>query len=177
MPMLSTAMALLASLLFLFIVVYDLKHMIIPEVPMCALITLSLASLVIDPVTMTVHAPNWFDAAMGPLLFAFFTALFIGTKGKGVGFGDAKLSLAIGFFLGFPEAISAFLLSFWIGAGVGVLLLLWSTLIRKMGYKRMLYFSYVPQFLWHGKSEIPFAPFLALGTFLVYFFNISAIFL
>lgn len=177
LPITSTLFVLLVATLFLFIVVYDLRHMIIPEVPMYVLIAVSFAALFFDPVLLSLHMPNWWDAAMGPLLFFFFTALFVATQGRGVGFGDAKLSLAIGFLLGFPEAFSALLLSFWIGAGVGIVLLLWSHFARRIGHKRMLYFSYVPQFLWHSKSEIPFAPFLALGTFLVYFFDVSVLFL
>lgn len=209
LPIIVTVYACLVATLFLFIVVYDLKHLIIPEGPMYALIVLSAIVLFVNPVTLATQLPLWQDALMGPALFLFFTILFVITKGRGVGFGDAKLSLAIGFLLGFPEAVSALTLAFWIGASAGLFLLAWSHIAKYLRTKRVfypvrkivkavlwrntlfkfclgkdscanlsngVYFPYVSGSLWHSKSEIPFAPFLALGTFLVFFFDISVIF-
>jgi leader peptidase (prepilin peptidase)/N-methyltransferase len=72
-----------------------------------------------------------------------------------MGFGDAKLVLGLGFFLGFPNALWATVLAFWIGGFVGIVLLL-----VRAGKATM-------------KSELPFAPFLVLGTLLSFFINFN----
>ncbi len=194
---LETAAALLLSMLFLFVVVYDLKHLIIPVWPMRLITVLAFASLFVDLRTLTWVTPSLWDALMGPALFSFFALLFVATRGRGVGFGDAKLSLAIGWLLGFPEALYAFMLAFWIGAVVGLALLLYSKRAERrkqqylieaettsiavtssdvgkgvtIAHLRRVYLAHTATPLWHGKSEVPFAPFLALGTGLVYFFH------
>lgn len=77
-----------------------------------------------------------------------------------MGLGDGKLALGIGWLLGFSGGLAALILSFWIGALVGLALLLRARLFRSAGGLTM-------------KSEIPFAPFLILGTGLAWFFDIT----
>ncbi len=124
------------------ILVYDLRHMIIPDPLVYAFIILAILN----------HAPDWW---MGPVLFAVFGSLWLVSRGKWMGFGDAKLVLGIGLLLGFSKGLSAMLIAFWSGALVGVALLYW---------KRRLFTM---------KSEIPFAPFLILGAFLALILNIQ----
>lgn len=187
-PILEMLALFLIATLFLFVVVYDLKHLIIPQGPMYGLIVLSFASLFIVWNPLAFSLPTLGDFLMGPILFSFFAALYMLSSGRAVGFGDAKLSLAIGWFLGFPGGISAFILSFWIGATVGVILLLATYLQSRARVSKSpvgkhesgatedkVYFSYEPPLRWHRKSEIPFAPFLAVGTFLVFFFHVSVV--
>jgi leader peptidase (prepilin peptidase)/N-methyltransferase len=64
-----------------------------------------------------------------------------------MGFGDVKLALGIGWLVGISGSIAVFLLSFWIGAVVGLLLM--------ASYKAEM------------KSQIPFAPFLLVAYFIV----------
>ena len=71
-----------------------------------------------------------------------------------MGLGDAKLALGLGFLLGLAEVLSALALAFWIGAIIGVFALLISK-------KQTL------------KSEIPFAPFLVLGSFIAFLFGLN----
>jgi prepilin signal peptidase PulO-like enzyme (type II secretory pathway) len=158
---------------------------------------IAFLSLFFDVGSFTLHVPDVWDVLMGLGLFSFFTLLFVVTQGRGVGFGDAKLSLAIGWLLGFPSALYAFMLAFWIGAIVGVLLLFISSRSERkkkqylvasetivlsassprvgkeadVSYLRRVYLAHMATPLWHGKSEVPFAPFLALGTALAYFFH------
>lgn len=181
-----TSVLFLVNTLFLFIVVYDLRHLIIPRGPMYALLVISVFVLFYTGEESLLGFPGWLNISMGPLLFSFFAAIYVLSGGRAVGFGDAKLALAIGMLLGFPGALSAGMLAFWIGAAVGIVLLLHSALDRRHYASRMhmgkgakeeegsrVYFSYVPSSGWHGKSEIPFAPFLALGAFLVYYLHVS----
>lgn len=74
----------------------------------------------------------------------FFMALIIATRGKGMGAGDAKLAVALGFVLGWPDIIFAVLFAFIFGAIYGLAAIL-------TGRGKL-------------KSTVPFGPFLALGS-------------
>ena len=87
-----------------------------------------------------------------------------------MGLGDAKLSFGIGLFLAPLLALSAIVLAFWIGAVIS---------LGIIGYQ------YIEELLFHRKSlighvnnltiksEVPFAPFLVLGLYLVFFLDIN----
>ena len=68
-------------------------------------------------------------------------------KKEGMGFGDVKLAGAIGTFLGWKEVLASLILAFFIGAIVGIVLII----LRKKG----------------RKEYIPFGPFIALGGVLM----------
>ena len=80
-----------------------------------------------------------------------------------MGLGDAKLALGMGFLLGLSAGVTALLLSFWIGAIISLLLILFSRLLSASVLRYTM------------KSEIPFGPFLALSTFIVFLFDIDFI--
>ena len=125
-----------------FIVVFfeDLRFGVIPDKAVFPVIILSLFYfLILSP-----------QSLIGNLLSAvgtgtFFLILFLVTKGKGMGFGDVKLSFLLGLILGFPRIVPALYLAFLTGAIFGLILILW----RK---KRSL------------KETIPFGPFLIIGA-------------
>lgn len=92
-------------------------------------------------------------AAIGAALFGgFFFAVFL-IYPAGMGFGDVKLSLLLGSFIGYLEAPALVLvglfMSFLCGAVLGA----------------------VPRLIGGGgrKAQIPFGPYLALGTVLAIF--------
>jgi prepilin signal peptidase PulO-like enzyme (type II secretory pathway) len=101
-------------------------------------------------------------SALGAASFYFF--LWIVSKGRWIGFGDVKLALVLGLFLYPLQAFSMVVFSFWIGAGVSVLLLL-SVALLKRGQKRL---PFLPVAL-TIKSEVPFAPFMIVSFCLVFF--------
>ena len=131
---------LLASTIFLAIAGYDLRHKIVPNQLVYTAVALGLLSQILDF--------NLPDFLSGPIFFAVFASLWFLSSGKWMGFGDAKLVLAIGWLLGLHAGLSALLYGFWVGALVGIALL----------FIRRPYFTI--------KQEIPFAPFLILGFFL-----------
>jgi len=95
----------------------------------------------------------WLNALAGSLFGLFlFGALYFGSKGRAMGFGDVKLSAAAGLLLGFPDMILATMLAFIIGAIWGVILII---LHKKKGVK----------------DAIPFGPFIAIGVTLTFFFG------
>ncbi len=137
------------------IFVYDLRHKIIPDGLSFLLAGLAFLKLVGDSI---LQGFVWSPFFAGPLLAAPFFFLWLVSRGRWVGLGDAKLLLGLGWLLGLNLGYTAFLLSVWGGALFSAFLL---------GYQRL--------FL-RGKgltmkSEIPFGPFLILGFLFVYFFN------
>ncbi len=137
--------------LLTFIFVYDLKHYIIPDFAVFSLIGASLLYRTLQ-FFMENNAEIFLYSiysALGAFLLFFF--IFYLTKGKGMGFGDVKYVVFMGLFLGFPQIIVGLFLSFFLGAIIGLVLLL--TKAKKM------------------KSQIPFGPFLITGTILSYFFG------
>lgn len=88
----------------------------------------------------------------GIVTFLFFLALFLGTRGRGMGFGDVKLSFLLGFFLGFPQIIVCLYTAFLTAALFSLILII----IKK---KKL-----------HGDT-ISFGPFLILGAAVAFFFG------
>ena len=149
--------------LLVVILVYDLKHMIIPNVFSYALAAFSFVFLFVS-FSLGTATPFFIDLISGPLFFSAFFVLWFVSRGAWLGLGDAKLVLSFGWILGFFGGLSALLLAFWIGAVVGVFLMLIGKLFENTKGFTM-------------KTEIPFAPFLIAGFFLVYFFNVNPLFI
>ncbi len=82
--------------------------------------------------------------------FLFFFSLVAISKEKWMGEGDAYLAILLGLFLGWPKILPAVIIAFLIGAATGITLIA----VEKK----------------HMKSQIPFAPFLVLGTIISAFF-------
>jgi prepilin signal peptidase PulO-like enzyme (type II secretory pathway) len=82
-----------------------------------------------------------------------FFLIWLVSKGKWMGLGDAKLTLGIGWVLGLGAGISALALAFWIGAIISVF---WMFVVLKK---------------FKTRYEIPFGPYLILGMYLILFWN------
>ena len=133
-----------SSMLAIFI--YDLKHFIIPDKIIYPLIVITLFYSIINNQLSII---NCLLAGIGAALF--FLSIYLISKGKWLGFGDVKLALFLGLFLGWPNIILSLFLSFFIGAIIGVGLMLF----KGKGLK----------------SQVPFAPFLILGSFIAFFWG------
>lgn len=140
-------LAIIWSLLVV-IFVYDLYHKIIPNM---LVYTAAIVALVYRLTLITWDTigtlPTMFDALAGLLFFAPFGILWVISRGRWLGLGDAKLAMVIGWLLGFVTGASALVLSVWIGASVGVYLWVMS-ILRKTPLNH----------------EMPFAPFLVIAT-------------
>ena len=155
---LSTALLFTLFCLLVLIVVYDLKHKIIPDNFSYAFAALSLIKILFFSTTFPFTLTSW-DLFAGLILASPFALLWLISQGRWMGLGDAKLALGIGWFLGLKAGFVSIVLAFWIGAIFGVTLIG----INKL-QKTSLFKHHVTM-----KSEIPFAPFLILGLLLVYF--------
>ncbi len=143
---------LLAVLFFLILIfVYDLKHYIIPDFATFSLIGISLAYLSYISFLEKSVSFLMYGALSALVVFFFFFSLFYFTKGKGMGFGDVKFVIFMGLFLGFPNIVVGLFISFFLGAIIGVGLII---LKRK-----------------EMKSQVPFGPFLIIGTLMAYFYG------
>jgi leader peptidase (prepilin peptidase)/N-methyltransferase len=131
----------------LFVVIYDLRHAIIPS-------TFSILLAVLALIHVSTLGFDIWSLAAGPLLALPLFLISLISGGRWMGWGDSALELSLGWFLGLTAGLTAFMLAFWSGALVGIALLL-----LKKGFKM--------------KSEIPFAPFLVFGAFVAYFFHVD----
>lgn len=126
--------------------VYDIRHKIIPDQFSLALLAVAAGFEVTSPFA-------WSDIFSALGAFAFFALLWLISRGRWMGFGDAKIAFSIGLFLGYPGVLIALTLAFWIGAIFGIGMLLAGVYGRK--------------------TEVPFAPFLALGAYGAFLFLAS----
>lgn len=140
----------------LLIFLYDLRHKIIPDSFVLIFIGLSFiySYFVLHTSLLDILVP----AVLIPLPFFLIWLL---SKGRLMGLGDAKLMAGMGILLGLSKGISAVFLSFWLG-GIYVFILYLSNKVFNRSYNNI-----------NWKSELPFAPFLVLGTGIGFFFGIN----
>ncbi|MFH0755133.1 MAG: prepilin peptidase [bacterium] len=145
------------ALLLIIMAVYDFKHKIIPDGMVFTFIGLSIIIFFsTHSLNELLSFPLSLDLFAGPILFAFFAFFWLISKGKWMGFGDAKLGLGVGFLLGFSGGVFAIIFAFWIGAIISLILIL---------LQKIKIFKFNLSF----KSEIPFAPFIILAVFIQIF--------
>jgi len=143
--------------LLVVIATYDLKHKIIPDTLSLFLGILAFMGLFFfdanNSFQFHLHIPSLLDFLSGIVMSAFFAFFWLVSRGAWMGLGDAKLSFGLGWLLGFSMMLSGLVISFWIGAIFGIALVIFS---KKHGMK----------------SEIPFAPYLVLGTLIAFIFEL-----
>lgn len=151
----------LASLCVL-IVVYDIRHTIIPDELTVLVALVALLLLGYDYYIVRSLSDVMLSMVAGISAAFFFWGLWFVSKGRWIGLGDAKLALPLGVIVGLGGVFSMVVLSFWIGAAISLVLLSLERLSKRG--KTRLHFLSVPLTI---KSEVPFAPFLIIGFFLV----------
>ena len=165
------------STLFLFVLfsvlivvlLYDMRHKIIPDKLSILFGLLSFLSIFffafrdifiyIEPQLPTI------EQILGGIIVPLpFILLWIFSKGRWIGLGDPKLMVGMGFLFGINQGFSIVFLSFWIG-GLFVLSIFIINLILKKRLLRLDKKSIM-------KEELPFAPFLIIATLFGVVFNI-----
>jgi prepilin signal peptidase PulO-like enzyme (type II secretory pathway) len=140
--------------LLVVIAVYDFRHRIIPDALSLMLGVLAFIGLFFFQASIfSLHLPSILEFLSGPLIALPFFLFWLVSSGKWMGLGDAKLVIGLGWLLGIWSALSGIVIAFWVGAVVGLALVIFS---RKHGMK----------------SELPFAPYLVLGTLLAFLFEL-----
>ena len=135
--------AVINALIIIFFI--DLYKGIIPFVIILPMIILTAVYglLFLSPSENIMH----FASAL--VSFLLFFGLFVGTKGRGMGFGDVVYAFFLGLLLGFPNTILALYIAFLTGAFISLILIL----LRRKKLRG---------------STIPFGPFLVTGTFIAF---------
>ncbi len=144
-------------MILLFIVIYDLRHKIIPwslSIVLAVLGLLHVWSAGFSAGGGSAFGGGVWDFAAGPVLAAPLLLLFVVSGGKWMGLGDAALELGLGWLLGLTAGLTALVLAFWVGAVVGI-----AALMSRRGVTM--------------KSEVPFAPFLILGAAVALFLHVD----
>lgn len=138
-------------------VAYDIRHTLIPLPFIYVLYGFSIAYAILfalgsAPVVLLI------DALLGAFICGgFFALLHVLTRGRGMGIGDAYVAGAVGLYFGVDAALVIIALSVWSGALIG---LIGVGLVKVFPQVRLE----VAQLRVTLLSEIPFAPFLALGA-------------
>lgn len=99
----------------LIIFVIDLEHQIIPDEFSWLLLLLAFYFL---------HSTFYISLFSGFLFSLILLILYLSTSGRGMGLGDVKLAIPLGFILGLSKGVTWLILSFIIGGIVAVVLLL-----------------------------------------------------
>ncbi len=149
------------SCFMIVIFLYDLKHYIIPDkviYPAIAITFLYQSFRVLnfgflsDFSFRTLDFETWTSSLLaGIIACLFFLTIVVISQGKWMGMGDVKLAFLMGLFLGFPNILVALFFAFFIGAIIGIGLIA----VKKKTLK----------------SELPFGPFLVIGTFIALFWG------
>lgn len=131
--------------LLMIIAVSDINYMIVPDRILLFFLPLLLAGRIFAPLDI------WWDSLLGAVVgFGVLLLISLISKG-GIGGGDIKLFLIIGLVLGTIETLMTLFFAALLGMIVGIIMLK----IRKQG----------------RKTPIPFVPFIALASLVVYFWG------
>jgi leader peptidase (prepilin peptidase) / N-methyltransferase len=143
LPLLLVALCLLLAL-----VSYDIQHQILPPTLLYPFVALALVQRFLLEVSI---GDFFFQLAIAGGIGFFFLALHVLSRGRAMGFADAPLAFGLALLVGAPYALPGLAYSFWIGAAIGITILLRRPRGSRMGV------------------EVPFAPFLAAGFLLSLF--------
>lgn len=145
---LSLFLFLLIASVLTFIVLYDLRHTVVPVFASNALLVLCILYALLAAKDASSLGST---LLMAGLIGLFFFLVYALSRGRAMGLGDAPIALALALFVGGTLALPGFLFSFWIGGIVGIAILVSRPKGRRMGI------------------EVPFVPFLAAGYLLAFF--------
>jgi leader peptidase (prepilin peptidase)/N-methyltransferase len=126
--------------------VYDLRYYLVVEsVVWMIIVIMLLANLFIFQI-------SWLSLlGAGAVICLFFWLQIVLSNGRWLGSGDLLLGLLMGVTLGWPRAVVALILAYWLGA----LISLGLVVAQRKNFN----------------SQIPFGPFLMLGLVIVWFFG------
>lgn len=137
--------AILFVSMLMIIVITDISYMMIPN----KLLLFFLPFFVI--MRIVVPLDPWWSPILGAIIgFGIVFIVIIVSRG-GMGAGDMKLFFLLGIVLGIPKVLLTFLLACFIGAFVGIALIILKVVERR--------------------QPIPFGPYIVLAAIITYFFG------
>jgi len=170
----STGFLFVVFSILIVIFLYDMRHKIIPDKLSLLFAVISFVSLFffeMSPLGFLFtgfHIPILVNFLAGLVIPLPFVALWLISRGRWIGLGDPKLMVGMGWLLGMSFGISAVFMSFWIGTLFAISIMIVNALFKKTllrsGKKSIM------------KEELPFAPFLIIGTLVTVVFHINLFF-
>lgn len=139
---------------------YDLEHFIIPDGFVVVFIVLGYMGRLSELFILGTPI-GLMDFLAGVIVAVPFLILWIVSRGTWIGFGDVKLSVGVGGVLGISSGFTGLMLGIWIGALISLLYIAMSHTGFPLGKHRKQLTI---------KSEVPFGPYLALGTLVAFFY-------
>jgi prepilin signal peptidase PulO-like enzyme (type II secretory pathway) len=134
------------SLFLILIFFYDLKYLLIPEIFTFPAIALIFVVGIFTP------EPGLYSMLIGGAIAGlFFGFQFWISKEKWLGFGDVQVGILMGLLLGWQMFLMGLFITYIIGSIISLILMV----SKKVGLK----------------SQVPFAPFMIIGTFVTIFFG------
>jgi len=136
--------------------VYDFLYMEIPSLILWPAVGWVIAFNLIfdwnrtDPAASVLSGETYSGVLAAFIAFLLFFLMVVISKERWLGMGDAYLVILLGLVLGWPQILLALMLAFSSGAIFGIVMI--AAKKKKM------------------ESQVPFAPFLVLGTFVSLFF-------
>lgn len=133
--------------------VYDIHHFVLPWKLMRKFLIIAFATpIILGLLTNGVSLENFVSG----FIVAFpLWAVWYFSRGRMIGFGDVQLMCGFGFLLGISGGFAAVIMGFWIGA-------------------IFIFLKMIATFkLLSGKTQIPFGPFLVIGLFIAFIFDIT----
>ena len=144
----------LAIILFLF----DYEHMVVPNMLVYPLLALAFGAHALG--FLSVPEVSLFESVTAAVALALpLFLLWFFSKGTWMGMADSKIALVMGALLGFSLGLSAWVVSFWIGALVAMILVGTDSYIKRRGREAKEVTI---------KTAIPFGPFMVLALWFVY---------
>ncbi len=152
------------------IAVYDIYHMIIPDELVMVLLVVVISNQLYLHIVGLPITDFYFNIIATLFASVFLMILWRVSKGAWIGFGDVKLIIPLALSVGYTSVFSMTVLSFWIGAVIGLMIMLYQKIVTsRQPHLKLLAKSLTI------KSAVPFAPFLILGYLMVLFFEVDVI--
>ncbi|MBP6925792.1 MAG: prepilin peptidase [Candidatus Pacebacteria bacterium] len=154
------------------IMVYDMRHLIMPDPFVFLFIGLALLQLFV-PIFVGGDSwfvlPSWQALLVGIVIPLPFFILWLISRGRWIGFGDIKFMIGMGFLLGISLGATAVIFSFWLGTICIIIAYIFFAIRHMLSTRSLAGFDFQRII---GK-EIPFAPFLILATFAIFIFQFN----
>jgi leader peptidase (prepilin peptidase)/N-methyltransferase len=146
------------------IAVYDIRHKSVPLVWLLLMSIFGVGFIILEHVFIPSSSfGQWLLAHISGLIIAVpFFLIWVLSRGRYIGFADVEIITWIGLMLGVRLGISAVLISFYMGAFFAIGYIIFKK-IRGYSYSRI------------RKIQIPFAPFLLVGFFVVAIIGLDVI--
>ncbi len=166
------ALSLILIALLVVIMVYDLRHTIIPD-QLTLLVTVIALTIIGYQAYLQADWEFWINPVLSGLgATGFYGFLWLVSKGRWIGFGDVKLAFPLGALVSWPLVFSMVVYSFWIGAVISLSIIGFQWLLMRGQFG--LSIARLPLTI---KSEVPFAPFLIAAFILTYLCELDVLYL